>query len=63
LVDPLDPQSIRSGILKVIEDRDYGERLIELGRANITRFLPSAVGKQYEELYDEIVEQLETGNR
>lgn len=54
LVDPFDPASIRSGILRVIEDRDYRERLVRLGLENAKRFSAEAVARSYLAVYQEL---------
>ena len=54
LVDPLDVSSIRSGVLKVIEDDDYREKLISAGRENVKRFEAKNIAEQYLDLYKEV---------
>ena len=54
LVDPYDPISIRSGILRVIEDRPYREELVRLGFENAKRFSAEAVAQSYLTLYREL---------
>ena len=56
LVDPLDVESIRRGVLRVIQDADYRERIIASGRENRLRFRPEVIAKQFDELYQELVE-------
>jgi glycosyltransferase involved in cell wall biosynthesis len=51
LVDPFDPESIRSGVLRVINDANYRELLIQEGYANAKRFSACAIAQQYAELY------------
>jgi glycosyltransferase involved in cell wall biosynthesis len=55
-VDPFDIESIRNGVMKVIRDRAYRTSLIEKGFANITRFSPAAVARQYEVLYGSLID-------
>lgn len=55
LVDPYDIESIRSGILQVIQDEDHRARLIERGYANVERFRPQVIADKYVELYREIL--------
>jgi glycosyltransferase involved in cell wall biosynthesis len=57
LVDPFDIQSIRNGFLKVIEDDNYRESLIEKGFENVKRFDPKAIAMQYYELYKSIASE------
>ena len=51
LVDPYDIASIKSGILSVIEDDDFREKLIKLGRENVKRFDVNEIARQYTEIY------------
>jgi glycosyltransferase involved in cell wall biosynthesis len=55
LIDPFDIQSIRAGVLRVIEDRDYRDHLIKNGFRNVLRFEPEAVAAQYAAIYKELV--------
>ncbi len=50
-VDPFDVQSIRQGILKLIQDADFREALIKKGCENVKRFSPDIIAKQYANLY------------
>ena len=54
LVNPFDVDSIRSGILKVIEEDEYREKLIRNGFTNVKRFELEAISKQYADLYREL---------
>lgn len=54
LVNPFDVESIREGIIKVIEDDEYRKLLIEAGRKNKERFDASLIAKQYYVLYEEV---------
>jgi len=51
LVDPLDVDSIRQGIRRVISDAEYRNKLIENGFENAKRFDPKLIADQYFELY------------
>jgi len=53
-VDPLDVSSIRIGVLRVIEDEEYRNGLIERGLSNAERFRAAAAAKNYAALYREI---------
>ena len=55
LVDPDDVSSIRSGLLKIINDREYRTELIEQGTINVLRFDGKKIAAQYADLYDEIL--------
>lgn len=54
LVDPFDVQSIRQGIVRVIEDADYRQELVEKGRTNRERFALEKIARQYIELYERV---------
>jgi glycosyltransferase involved in cell wall biosynthesis len=56
LVDPLSYTSIRDGILKIIDDDKYRENLEGQGMKNLERFNAQKIAKQYEDLYQEILE-------
>ena len=51
LVDPLDKDSIRAGIEKVMGDKPYRDSLVEKGVANAKRFSIAAIASQYLETY------------
>jgi len=55
LVEPTDVNSIREGVLKVINDSDFREKLIREGFANVKRFDVNKISAEYERLYDEII--------
>jgi glycosyltransferase involved in cell wall biosynthesis len=54
LVDPFDVQSIRAGILQIIEDGKYRESLVQNGLENVKRFNPGRIAVQYASLYAEL---------
>ena len=54
LVDAHSIEDIREGILRVIEDDVYRERLIENGRKNRMRFDSQSIAEQYYTLYQKI---------
>jgi glycosyltransferase involved in cell wall biosynthesis len=54
LVNPLDIEAIRNGILKLINDKNYRNQLIENGFENVKRFDVNVIAKQYFELYKEV---------
>lgn len=51
LVDPLDIDAIRQGLLRVLGDQTYAMGLIEKGRLNAARYSIATVAGQYAELY------------
>jgi glycosyltransferase involved in cell wall biosynthesis len=51
LVDPFDVSSIRAGILKVIEDDHYREKLIANGFKNRQRFDVNEIAQQFTSVY------------
>lgn len=53
-VDPFDVQSIRDGITKVIESREYRNELVELGWQNVERFQAEHIAEKYASLYREV---------
>jgi glycosyltransferase involved in cell wall biosynthesis len=55
LVDPDDVSSIRSGLLKIINDPEYRTELTEQGKANVARFDGKAIADQYALLYNDIL--------
>lgn len=55
IVDPFNVSSIRSGILKVIEDKQYRHRIVENGLKNVQRFDPVKIARMYENVYQEVL--------
>ena len=55
LVDPYDIESIRSGILKIIQDKHYRDTLVANGLENCKRFDAQKVADNYVELYDKML--------
>lgn len=51
LVDPLDISQIREGILRIINDSDYREKLVERGLRNAILYSPATISGQYLDLY------------
>jgi glycosyltransferase involved in cell wall biosynthesis len=56
-VDPYQPDSIREGLKKIIENEDWRNELIEKGFKNVERFQLANVSKQYRDLYDELLKK------
>jgi glycosyltransferase involved in cell wall biosynthesis len=54
LVDPFDVESIRAGILRVIQNTAYRAELLRLGQENAKRFSAEEVARRYAEAYGEI---------
>ncbi|TAN40748.1 MAG: glycosyltransferase family 1 protein [Nitrospirae bacterium] len=54
LVDPYSVPDIRKGILSVLSDRDYREKLIADGYENAKRFNAAIIAGQYAGLYEEV---------
>ena len=54
LVDPFDPVSIRTGVLRVINDDHYRNELVAEGRVNVARFRTEIVADAYAALYREV---------
>ncbi|MBL0024750.1 MAG: glycosyltransferase family 4 protein [Saprospiraceae bacterium] len=53
-IDPFEVSSIRTGILKVINDATYRDELIDKGFKNIQRYNPDRIAGMYEEIYHEV---------
>lgn len=47
LVDPYDVNSIRNGILKMIQDDEYRECIVKKGFENVKQYLPEKITSQY----------------
>jgi glycosyltransferase involved in cell wall biosynthesis len=54
LVNPFESNSIREGVLKVLQDSFYREELVRLGLANVELFSLEETGAKYAELYREV---------
>lgn len=54
LADPYDVASIRAGILRLIEDPQYREQLIQNGYENAQRYNAEVIVSQYVKLYHQI---------
>ncbi|HVE63924.1 MAG TPA: glycosyltransferase [Mycobacteriales bacterium] len=55
LVDPLDVDSIRAGVQRVLADHVYREQLVRGGLDNVARYQPPAVAAAYAAIYDEVL--------
>jgi glycosyltransferase involved in cell wall biosynthesis len=63
LVDPFDVSSIRTGILRVIEDERYRSRLVADGLRNVVRFEAKAVAAAYAQVYDGVLARVPARSR
>lgn len=55
LVNPLDVNKIKQGILKIINDKDYREEIINNGFENIKNYTVESVASQYLDLYKDLI--------
>ena len=55
LVDPYDVDSIRDGILKVVNNSGYREQLVSNGLRNVKRFNPEKVARDYTKVYYDVM--------
>lgn len=51
LVDPTNVNSIRAGLLKVINDEVYRNGLVDQGFHNVKKYDPEVISRQYNDLY------------
>jgi glycosyltransferase involved in cell wall biosynthesis len=61
LVDPFDVESIRAGILRVLDDAPYRDELIRRGFENARRFRTEAIADQYAALYWQVAARAADG--
>ena len=54
LVDPLSTESIRLGFLKVINDADFRQGVVERGYKNAKRFDTTSIADKYVRIYETI---------
>jgi glycosyltransferase involved in cell wall biosynthesis len=54
LVDPLSISDIRDAIVRVCQDDNYRNNLIQKGFENVKRFNPETVARQYEAVYEQV---------
>ena len=55
LVDPMNVQSMREGLQKLISDKELREKLIREGFENVKRFDPKTISDKYFELYQSLL--------
>lgn len=56
LVDPTNPESIRKGLIEIIQDAELRKKLTENGLRNVCRFNKQAIAIKYATLYNEIAD-------
>mgnify|MGYP001403095046 CR=1 FL=1 len=56
LVDPYNVEDIRKGVLKIINEDDFRDQMIERGYANVDRFKVETIAAEYTQLYRELYE-------
>jgi glycosyltransferase involved in cell wall biosynthesis len=54
LADPANIKEIRSGIEKIIDDKEFRDDLIKKGLENVKRFMPETIVNQFVSLYEKI---------
>ena len=54
LVDPQNPDSIRSGVKRILSDAGYREKLVLRGYENVKKYRADVVAEQYASLYREL---------
>jgi glycosyltransferase involved in cell wall biosynthesis len=55
LTDPFSVQSIREGVLKVIQDDDYRNTLVRNGFNNAQRYNPEKIANEYFLIYQRLM--------
>jgi glycosyltransferase involved in cell wall biosynthesis len=55
LADPRDVSSIREGVLKIINDVEFREKIVGQGLENVKKYDPEFIAGLYEELYLEVL--------
>lgn len=58
LAEPLDPESIRASVQRVIQDEEFRKAAVENGRRNVERFTPDRIARKYFDLYQKILGKL-----
>jgi glycosyltransferase involved in cell wall biosynthesis len=57
LVDPFNADSIRNGLLRILNDREYRNELIREGRINRLRFEPDRIAELYYNMYKMVIDK------
>ena len=60
-VDPFSIESIRNGLVRVIDDADFRAALVQRGFANVLRFDPVEISRQYAAVYDSLMADVDSG--
>ena len=60
LVDPYDISSIKRALIRIIDDPEYRNTIIDAGARNVSRFDGKAIAGRYAELYEEILSQTDS---
>lgn len=58
LVDPWDTNDIRRGILQIINDDEYRNKMIEAGLANVQNYRPEIIAKMYASVYEKVLDEV-----
>lgn len=54
LVNPFNVNEIKNGIIKLMEDESYRNKLVELGYKNVKKYHPNIISDLYRNLYTEL---------
>jgi len=57
LVDPYSVQSIKEGIQKIINNKEYRDLIVEKGFENVKKYRAQSVALQYEDLYKKVLDK------
>ena len=57
LVDPWNVESIRNGIIEIINNDNYRDSLIEKGLNNVKRFQVEIIAEQYKKIYQKCIKK------
>ena len=60
LVDPMDPEAIRSALEQLLTDRELSEAIVESGYLNARKFAGLEVARQHMRMYTEEVETIQS---
>jgi glycosyltransferase involved in cell wall biosynthesis len=55
LVNPEDVHEIRDAVLRVLQDKDYRDSLVEAGLRNVKQYAPEVIARRYAALYEEML--------